>query len=76
MGKMVNVDSFDIIAPPQTVAKTVSKSYLTDTLGLHISIIYHPYIFVINVAYFSPINRQYIIKIKAIFQSFEFEKNR
>ena len=32
-----NVDYFDIVAPPLTIAKTVPKSYQTDTWGLFYS---------------------------------------
>ena len=36
-----NVDYFDIVAPPLTIAKTVPKSYQTDTWGLFYSYIGH-----------------------------------
>ena len=39
LGKIWNVDYFDIVAPPLTLAKTIPKSYQTDTWGL-----FHSYI--------------------------------
>ena len=50
-----------------TLAKTVSKSYLTDTRGLFYPCIGH---IVPNVAYISSISEPYIIQIKAIFEFF------
>ena len=41
LGKIWNVDYFDIVAPPLTLAKTVPKSYQTDTWGLFYSYIGH-----------------------------------
>ena len=54
------------------LAKTLPKLYQTDTWGL-----FHWYIGqnVPNVAYISPISVPYIIKLKVIFQLFEFRKN-
>ena len=46
--------------------KTIVKSYLTVTLGLYQSYISH---------YIPPIYHPYIIKMKAIFQKFEFGEN-
>ena len=57
LGKFWNVDYFDIIAPPLTLAKTIPKSYQTDTLGLFYS--YIGYI-VPNVAYISLISVPYM----------------
>ena len=37
LGKIWNVDYFDIVAPPLTLAKTIPKSYQTDTWGLFYS---------------------------------------
>ena len=37
MGNIWNVDYFDIVAPPLTLAKTIPKSYQTDTWGLFYS---------------------------------------
>ena len=39
LGKIGNVDYFDIVAPPLTLAKTVPKTYQTDTWGLFYSYI-------------------------------------
>ena len=41
LGKIWNVDYFDIVAPPLTLAKTVPKSYQTDIWGLFYSYIGH-----------------------------------
>ena len=41
LGKIWNVDYFDIVAPPLTLAKTVIKSYQTDIWGLFYSYIGH-----------------------------------
>ena len=41
LGKIWNVDYFDIVAPPLTLAKTVPKSYQTDIWGLCYSYIGH-----------------------------------
>ena len=41
LGKIWNVDYFDIVAPPLTLTKTVPKSHQTDTLGLFHSYIGH-----------------------------------
>ena len=41
LGKIWNVDYFDIVAPPLTLAKTVPKSFQTDTRGLFYSYIGH-----------------------------------
>ena len=41
LGKIWNVDYFDIVAPPPTLTKTVPKSHQTDTWGLFHSYIGH-----------------------------------
>ena len=41
LGKIWNVDYFDIVAPPLTLAKPVPKSYQTDIWGLFYSYIGH-----------------------------------
>ena len=41
LGKIWNVDYFDIVAPPLTLTKTVPKSHQTDTWGLFHSYIGH-----------------------------------
>ena len=41
LGKIWNVDFFDIVPPPLTLAKTVPKSFQTDTWGLFYSYIGH-----------------------------------
>ena len=41
LGKIWNVDYFDIVAPPLTLAKTVPKSYQTDIWGLFYAYIGH-----------------------------------
>ena len=41
LGKMLNVDYFDIVAPPLTLAKTIPNSYQTGTWGLFYSYIGH-----------------------------------
>ena len=69
LGKIWNVDNFEILAPPLTLAKTVLKSYLTDTAGLFQSYISHictkfclyltnisPIILSKSRPYFSPLN--------------------
>ena len=72
LGKFLNLDYFEIFVPPFTLSKTIPKSYLTVTLGLFQSYISH---ICKKFAYISPIYDPFIILIKAIFQSFEFEKN-
>ena len=64
-----NVDYFDIVAPPLTIAKTVPKSYQTDTWELFYSYIGH---ICTKCCIYGIL---YIIEIKAIFQLFEFGKN-
>ena len=72
LGNFLNLDYFEIFVPPFTLSKTIPKSYLTVTLGLFQSYISH---ICKKFAYISPIYDPFIILIKAIFQSFEFEKN-
>ena len=62
-----NIDNFGIAGLPLILAKIVPRSYFTDKLWL-----YHPNI--PNVAYILPIFHPCCIKIKAIFQSFEFRE--
>ena len=58
MGKLWNVDIFEIVAPPRTLAKTVPKLYLTDTLGLFQSYISHN---VQNFAFILPLVHPYLL---------------